>query len=98
MAECCGKHKHTPRSEEMKKDLTTRLNRVMGQINGVKSMVDDDRYCVDVLMQLSAAQSALRVVSDKILAEHMKTCLVEEIKEDNLEVVDEMIKLVSKYK
>ena len=56
---CCCHHKATPRSQQMQDDLQKRLNRVIGQLNGVKSMIDDNRYCGDVLMQLSAAESAV---------------------------------------
>ena len=57
--ECCCHHKATPRSEQMQADLQKRLNRVIGQLNGVKAMIDDNRYCGDVLVQLSAAESAV---------------------------------------
>ncbi|WP_417756014.1 metal-sensing transcriptional repressor, partial [Senegalimassilia anaerobia] len=53
---CCCHHKVTPRSVQMQEDLQKRLNRVIGQLNGVKTMIDDNRYCGDVLMQLSAAE------------------------------------------
>ena len=56
---CCCHHKATPRSVQMQDDLHKRLNRVIGQLNGVKTMIDDNRYCGDVLMQLSAAESAV---------------------------------------
>lgn len=96
---CCGgpRHKHTPRSEELQRDLTSRLNRVIGQLNGVKAMIDDNRYCGDVLIQLAAADSALKAVSRKVLQNHMETCVVERIQQGDVEVVDEVMQLIKKF-
>ncbi len=94
---CCGRHKHTPRSAELQRDVTTRLNRVIGQLNGVKAMIDDNRYCGDVLTQLAAAQSALSAVSRKLLQEHLQTCVVEQIREGDTEVIDELMQLIKKF-
>lgn len=91
-----GRKKHTPRSEETKKDVTRRLNRAIGQLNGVKAMVDEDRYCGDVLTQLAAAQSAIKAVSRVILDEHIKTCVVERVQQDDLAVIDELMDLLKK--
>jgi len=89
----CEKHKVTPRGEDLQRDLQTRLNRIIGQLNGVKAMIDDNRYCGDVLTQLAAVQSALKSVSTKVLQNHMETCVVEKIQGGQLEVVDELVKL-----
>lgn len=94
---CCARHKDTPRSEEFQRDVQRRLNRIIGQLNGVKGMIDDNRYCGDVLVQLCAAESALRSVSCKILENHMETCVVEQVQAGNLEVVDELMGLVRKF-
>ncbi len=94
---CCGRHKHTPRSAELQHDVTARLNRVIGQLNGVKAMIDDNRYCGDVLTQLAAAQSALSAVSRKLLQEHLQTCVVEQIREGDTEVIDELMQLIKKF-
>jgi DNA-binding FrmR family transcriptional regulator len=67
MGECCHT-KHTPRSEELKRNVTRRLNRAIGQLGGIKTMVEEDRYCGDVLTQLAAVESALRSVS-RLVAE-----------------------------
>ena len=75
--DCCGQHKHTPRSEELVRDADRRINRAIGQLNGVKAMLDDNRYCGDVLTQLAAAESAIKAVSRIILKEHLETCVVE---------------------
>lgn len=94
---CCGRHKHTPRSAELQRDVNARLNRVIGQLNGVKAMIDDNRYCGDVLTQLAAAQSALSAVSRKLLQEHLQTCVVEQIREGDTEVIDELMQLIKKF-
>lgn len=94
---CTCHEKNTPRSEEMQKDLQKRLNRAIGQLNGVKAMIDDNRYCGDVLIQLAAAQSAIKSVSTSILHNHLETCVVEEIQEGNTEIIDEVMQLVRKF-
>lgn len=92
------KHKNTPRSEKLQEDVTKRLNRAIGQLNGVKSMIEDNRYCGDVLTQLAAAESAIRRVSEMVLQEHMRTCVVEQIREGNNDVVDEVMALMHRFK
>lgn len=94
-AETC-KCKHTPRSEAMQRDVQTRLNRVIGQLGGVKTMIDENRYCADVLTQLSAVEKAVRRISEIVLAEHLKTCVVEEVRAGNDEVIDEAIALIGR--
>lgn len=91
------KHKSTPRSDEMQADVQKRLNRAIGQLNGVKAMVEDNRYCGDVLTQLAAAESAIRRVSEILLREHMRTCVIEEVRDGNDEVIDEVIDLMRKF-
>lgn len=93
----CERHKATPRSEELRADVTNRLNRAIGQLNGVKAMIEDNRYCGDVLTQLAAAESAVRRVSEMLLQEHMRTCVVEEIRDGNEEVVDEVMALMRRF-
>lgn len=90
-------HKHTPRSDKLKKDLTCRLNRAIGQLNGVKNMINDDRYCGDVLTQLAAAESAIKAVSRMVMKDHLHTCVVEEIQKGDTEVVDEVMDLLKKF-
>ena len=94
---CCERHKNTPRSEEMQTDLTKRLNRVIGQLGGIKAMVEDNRYCGDILTQLSAAESALHSISSIVLKNHFETCIVEEIQAGNTEIVNEALDLVKKF-
>lgn len=90
-------HKHTPRSDELKKSVTCRLNRAIGQLNGVKAMIEDERYCGDVLTQLAAAESAVRAVSRMVMQDHLKTCVVERIQQGDTEVVDEVMDLLRKF-
>ena len=94
---CCGKHKATPREEEFQADLQRRLNRAIGQLNGVKAMLDDNRYCGDVLTQLAAAESAVHRVSEMILRNHMQTCVVEQIRAGHDEVIDEAMGLIHRF-
>ncbi|NMF25130.1 metal-sensing transcriptional repressor [Olsenella umbonata] len=100
---CCASgaatpaHKHTPRSEELKKSVTCRLNRAIGQLNGVKAMIEDDRYCGDVLTQLAAAESAVKAVSRMVMRDHLETCVVERIQQGDTEVVDEVMDLLRKF-
>lgn len=97
MSEPCIHHKSTPCSEEVQQNLQRRLNRVIGQLNGVKDMLDDNRYCGDVLTQLSAAESAVRRISEIVLREHMRTCVVEEVQAGNTEVIDEVMDLMRRF-
>ena len=94
---CCCHHKATPRSEELQCNLQKRLNRAIGQLNGVKAMIDDNRYCGDVLIQLSAVQSAVGKVSQLVLKNHMETCVVEQIRQGNDQVVEEALGLIKRF-
>ena len=96
---CCAteRYKDTPREQELQADLQKRLNRVIGQLNGVKKMVDDNRYCGDVLVQLAAVQSAVRSISTIIMQNHLETCIVEQVQKGNTEVIDEVMQLMRKF-
>jgi len=93
---CCEcRHKHRDPKEE--KDLINRLNRIEGQIRGIKAMVQDERYCTDILVQVSAVQSALNSFSSKLLSNHIKTCVVNEIEKGNAEeAVNELCETIKK--
>ena len=93
----CGAQKHTPRSEQLKADVTRRLNRAIGQLNGVKAMIDDNRYCGDVLTQLAAAESAVHSISAILLQNHLETCVVEQIEAGNIAIIDEAMQLIKKF-
>ncbi len=90
----CCKLKSTPRDPKNIKDITQRLNRVAGQINGVKKMIEEGRYCIDIMVQISACEKALVAVGDILLKEHLETCVVEEIKQDNLAIVAETMDII----
>lgn len=94
---CRCHQKNTPRSDEFQKNLVRRLNRIIGQLNGVKAMIDENRYCGDVLIQLAAAEHAMHSVSVLVLQDHLETCVVEQIQQGNTEVVDEVMQLFKKF-
>jgi DNA-binding FrmR family transcriptional regulator len=83
-------------SENVKVNLQTRLNRIEGQIRGVKSMIERDTYCDDVLNQIAAVQSALNSVGKLLLEAHMKSCIIERIQAGEEEVIDELLVTVKK--
>lgn len=93
----CGAQKHTPRSEQLEADVTRRLNRAIGQLNGIKTMVEEDRYCGDVLTQLAAVESAVKAVSREVMQDHLETCVVERVQAGDTEVVDEVMGLFKKF-
>ena len=95
---CCCQHKNTPRDEETLRMLHNRLNRMIGQLGGIKNMLDDNRYCGDILTQIAAVESALQSFGYIVLRDHMSTCLVEEIQKGNTEIVDEAVELIKKLK
>lgn len=89
--------KKTYRSEEEKKQLIHRLNRISGQVEGIKKMIVEDRYCDDLLTQLLAVDKAIKSLSSLILEKHMYSCIKKEVTEGNLEVVDEVMQLFRRY-
>ena len=97
MSECC-KLKEIPRSEEELRDLKVRINRIVGQLNGVSKMLDENRYCKDILVQISAIESAIRQVGYIVLETHLKTCVQEKIKNDDQNVIDETIDIIKKLR
>lgn len=92
--EHCNKNKH--RTEDEKKYLRTRLNTIEGQIRGVSKMVDEDKYCNDILTQLLAINKSIKSLSTDILKGHLSTCVVEDIKNDKLEVINEVMELIGR--
>ena len=85
------------RTEDEKKQLIHRLNRISGQVEGIKKMIEEDRYCDDVLTQLLAVDKAVKSLSSVILEKHMYSCIKKEVSEGNLEVVDEVMHLFRRY-
>ncbi|SEM97614.1 DNA-binding transcriptional regulator, FrmR family [Mesobacillus persicus] len=93
---CCSSDRKSHHSDKMKKNLVTRLNRIEGQIRGIKGLIEKDTYCDDVITQISATQAALNSVAKLLLEGHMKTCIVERIQEGDQEVVDELLVTIQK--
>lgn len=91
---CSDKHKE--RDEKEKKDLMNRLKRIEGQIRGIEGMLDSDAYCTDVLMQVSAVTAALNSFNKVLLENHIKTCVADNIREGNDEVIGELVTTMQK--
>ena len=93
--ECCSQ-KSKERSEKEYKDLINRLNRIEGQVRGIKKMIENDTYCTDVLIQVSAVNAALNSFNKVLLANHIRTCVADDIREGNDETIDELVKVLQK--
>lgn len=83
-------------SDLVKKNLVTRLNRVEGQIRGIKGLIEKDTYCDDVITQIAATQSALNSVAKILLEGHLRNCVVDRIQEGDMEVVDEVLTTIQR--
>ena len=92
-ADCC-RHKHWDTAEY--EALLRRLKRIEGQVRGLQGMVEKEAYCTDILTQVSAVQSALNSFSKELLASHIRTCVVQDIRSGNLDVVDELVSTFQK--
>lgn len=96
MNECCSK-KNKMRSDEEKKALINRLSRIEGQVRGIKQMLADDKYCVDILIQTSATTSALNSFAKEILESHIRSCVIEGVKSGDNDKVEELISTIERY-
>ena len=96
MPECCCCHKTKERSEKEYKDLLNRLSRIEGQVRGIKGMVEKDAYCTDILVQVAAVNAALNSFNKVLLANHIKTCVANDIREGKNEKVDELVVTLQK--
>lgn len=92
--ECC--HKTKERTEVERKNIINRLNRIEGQVRGIKRMVEEDAYCIDILTQVAAVNAALNSFNKVLLEEHIKNCVTEDIKAGKEETVDELVKVLPK--
>lgn len=92
----CNCHKTKERSEKEYKDLINRLSRIEGQVRGIKGMVERDVYCTDILIQVAAVNAALNSFNKTLLANHIKTCVTEDIREGREETVDELLSVLQK--
>lgn len=91
-----GEEKRKHRDEKEVKNLISRLNRIEGQVRGIKKMVEEERYCVDILVQVQAIQAALNSFNKMLLSEHIHSCVVENIRAGNDECVDELCETIKK--
>lgn len=96
MNECC-KNKTKMRSEEEKKALINRLSRIEGQVRGIKQMLADDKYCIDILTQTSAITSALNSFAKEILESHIRSCVIEGVKSGDNDKVEELVSTIERY-
>jgi len=93
---CCNKKTH--RGEGEKKIINNRINRIEGQLRGIKKMIEEDAYCNDVLVQLSAIENSVKGLSNHILENHLYSCVTKDLENGNLEIIDELISLFKKFK
>ena len=92
----CSCEKTKSRSEKEYKDLITRLNRIEGQIRGIKKMVENDAYCTDILVQVSAANAALNSFNKVLLSNHIRTCVANNIRDGKEETIEELVNTLQK--
>ncbi len=90
----CQKTKH--RSDEEYKNLINRLNRIEGQIRGIKGMIEREAYCPDILVQSSAVSAAMNAFNRELLSNHIKTCVADDIRNGNNETIDELLSTLQK--
>ncbi len=95
-AETCCSHRKKERSPEEYKDLMNRLNRIEGQVRGIKKMVENDAYCPDILIQVSAVNAALNSFNKVLLANHIRTCVADDIRNGNDETIEELVGVLQK--
>ena len=93
--QCCS-HRTKERSDKEYKDLIHRLNRVEGQVRGIKRMVEEDAYCTDILIQVSAVNAALNSFNKVLLANHIRTCVAEDIRAGKEETIDKLVATLQK--
>lgn len=93
--DCCIRKKE--RSDAEYKKLINRLNRIEGQIRGIRSMVENNAYCIDILTQTAAADAALNSFSTELISEHIKSCVTNDIKKENFDSVDEFLLTLKKF-
>ena len=93
---CCCCEKHKERSDKEYRDLMNRLKRIEGQVRGIQGMLEKDAYCIDILVQVSAINAALNSFNKKLLANHIETCVAENIQEGHDEVIQELVDVLPK--
>ena len=90
------KHRTKERTGKERKDMLNRLSRIEGQVRGIKKMVENDVYCPDILIQVSAVNAALNSFNKVLLAEHIRSCVAEDIREGKEETIDELVLVLQK--
>lgn len=98
MSQKCCESKIKYRKEEDKKRLMNRLSRIEGQVRGVRSMVEKDAYCTDILLQVTAICSALEAFQKELLGEHIRTCVIQDIRDGKDETAEELIETLRRMK
>ena len=93
---CCCSGRTKERSDEEVKKLFHRLNRIEGQIRGIRGMLEKNAYCIDILGQVSAANAALNAFGKELLAEHIRTCVAQDIREGRDETIEELVNTLQK--
>ena len=94
--ECCCQRRTKERTREEQTALLHRLNRIEGQIRGIKGMLEKDAYCPDILVQAAAAGAALNAFNKELLASHIRSCVAQDIRQGRDEVVDELVATLQK--
>ena len=94
MSNCCKK---TVRNDEEKKQLLSRINRISGQVNGIKKMIEDDDYCNDILIQIVAAEKSLKSLANIMFENHIYRCVSNDLEKGNMEVIDELTSLFKRF-
>ena len=94
----CCRPKQPPREEGQRRQLQNRLNRMIGQLGGISRMLEENRYCGDILTQVAAVESALQSFGYIVLQEHMETCVAQEVRKGNDQILEEAVELMKKLK
>lgn len=94
MSKCCKK---TERNDEEKKQLLSRINRISGQVNGIKKMIEEDDYCNDILIQIVAAEKSLKSLANIMFEIHIYRCISNDLEKGNMEVIDELTSLFKRF-
>jgi len=88
---------HTGHMERDKKDLQCRLHKIEGQVRGIGKMIEEDRYCVDILMQIAAARAGLQKVGLSLFRSHTRGCVTSALREGDVNIVEELIEVIGKF-
>lgn len=97
MKEKCCHYRKMPRGEKDIELINNRLNRISGQINGIKRMVNSDVYCNDILVQLAAVEKAIKNLSNMILEDHIYSCISSDLEDGKLDSIDEIVNLFKRF-